>query len=121
MFALHNIKAQRPDRPSLPHNYSFLPKQQPSEDTMMETLKNSGLRRRSVHSNKEPPQAPIPVSTAAASVEEIDPLDPAPPLTPRRRRRSTGSGFQHFEAAKEKKSGFFGGRWLRRDVVNWGW
>ncbi|KAI4181298.1 MAG: hypothetical protein LQ346_006822, partial [Caloplaca aetnensis] len=124
MFALHNVEARRLDRPSLPNNYSFLPKK---PDQTMERP-NSGLRRRSVHSNQKLPQTPTtPISTAAASAEEeeIDPLDPAPPspLTPpHRRRRSTG--FRHFEA-KEKKSGFFFGGWLGREflalfnVVNW--
>ncbi|KAL8755417.1 MAG: hypothetical protein Q9184_004802 [Pyrenodesmia sp. 2 TL-2023] len=112
MLALHNVDARRLDRTSLPNNYSFAPKK---PDEPMEHP-NSGLRRRSVQSNKKLPQTPTPILTV--SVEEIDPLDPAPPLTPRRRR---STGFRHFKS--RENPGVI--RWLGREVlflfnvVNW--
>lgn len=88
MFALHNVDPRRLDRTSLPDNYRFLPKQQ--EEIMDRSA--TGLRRRSVSSNKKLPRTPLPTQTTFT--EEIDPLDPAPPLTPLRRRSTS---FRHFE------------------------
>ncbi len=138
----HNLKPRQQNRPSLPHNYSFLPKkkqqqQQPLEEeeedtTMMEehpkTQTSSGLRRRSVHSNKKLPQAPTSTAAAAGAAgaasssmdedEEIDPLDPTPlppgltPPPPLQRRRST-TNFPPFEEEPNlKNSGLFG-------MLNW--
>ncbi|KAL8852992.1 MAG: hypothetical protein Q9221_002140 [Calogaya cf. arnoldii] len=77
---------------------------------------NSGLRRRSVQSDKKLPEPPIPIVTA--SVEEIDPLDPAPPLTPRRRR---STNVQRIEPTTESGVIRWFGRQLRCifDAIEW--